>query len=89
MYFGGMGLGIGSGVCWVPGFDPEVIGYVGVDGGIGFSVGITSAGVGISLPANFLLGSPYKALLATTGLVISNTLPAMRNMTVSGFRETY
>ncbi|MCL7024546.1 hypothetical protein MKW94_014272 [Papaver nudicaule] len=76
-----------TGAFWGPGFGPEVIGYVGAGCGIGFSVGITLAGVGIGLPANFLLESPYKALVATTGLVRSNTLPAMRNMTVDGWNQ--
>ncbi|RZC47095.1 hypothetical protein C5167_040031 [Papaver somniferum] len=85
--FWGMGLGVGCGVGWGPGFGPEVIGYVGAGCGVGFSVGITFAGVGIGLPANFLLESPYKALVATTGLVKSNTLPAMRNITVDGWNH--
>lgn len=63
--FWGMGVGIGCGVGWGPGFGPEVIGYVGAGCGIGFSVGITLAGFGIGLPANFLIETPYKALIAT------------------------
>ena len=57
--FWGMGIGIGCGIGWGPGFGPEVIGYVGAGCGVGFSVGITLAGVGIGLPANFLIEVPY------------------------------
>ncbi|KAF8380791.1 hypothetical protein HHK36_028285 [Tetracentron sinense] len=57
--FWGMGIGIGCGVGWGPGFGPEVIGYVGSGCGIGFSVGIMLAGVGIGLPANWLIVAPY------------------------------
>lgn len=60
--FWGMGLGIGCGVGWGPGFGPEVIGYVGAGCGVGFSVGITFAGFGIGLPANFLFQVPYKGI---------------------------
>ncbi|KAL5794650.1 hypothetical protein ACOSP7_003244 [Xanthoceras sorbifolium] len=60
--FWGMGLGIGCGVGWGPGFGPEVIGYVGAGCGAGFSVGITFAGFGIGLPANFLFQVPYKVI---------------------------
>jgi hypothetical protein len=48
--FWGMGLGLGCGVGWGPGFGPEVVGYVGAGCGVGFSVGVTLAGVGIGLP---------------------------------------
>lgn len=64
--FWGMGIGVGCGVGWGPGFGPEVIGYVGAGCGVGFSVGITLAGFGIGLPANYVFGVPYKALMATT-----------------------
>lgn len=57
--FWGMGIGFGCGVGWGPGFGPEVIGYVGAGCGVGFSVGITLAGVGVGLPANFLIRIPY------------------------------
>lgn len=57
--FWGMGLGIGCGVGWGPGFGPEAIGYVGAGCGAGFSVGITLAGFGIGLPANYLFEGPY------------------------------
>ncbi|MCL7042618.1 hypothetical protein MKW94_030879 [Papaver nudicaule] len=77
--FWGYGLGIRCGVGWGPVFGPEVIGYVGADCGIRFSVGITLAGIGISFPANFLLESPYKGTFGFIDLQ-SNTLPAMRNM---------
>lgn len=63
--FWGMGIGIGCGVGWGPGFGPEVIGYVGAGCGVGFSVGITFAGFGIGLPANFVFEVPYNAFLAT------------------------
>ncbi|KAF7127887.1 hypothetical protein RHSIM_Rhsim11G0026000 [Rhododendron simsii] len=57
--FWGMGIGFGCGVGWGPGFGPEVIGYVGAGCGFGFSVGITLAGFGIGLPANYVLEVPY------------------------------
>nr|KYP35052.1 Cadmium-induced protein AS8 [Cajanus cajan] len=57
--FWGMGVGIGCGVGWGPGFGPEVIGYVGAGCGIGFNVGITFAGLGVGLPANFISEAPY------------------------------
>jgi len=57
--FWGMGVGVGCGVGWGPGFGPEVIGYVGAGCGIGFNVGITFAGVGVGLPANFIFEGPY------------------------------
>ncbi|KAL2901152.1 Cadmium-induced protein AS8 [Bienertia sinuspersici] len=60
--FWGMGVGIGCGVGWGPGFGPEVIGYVGAGCGVGFCVGITLAGFGIGLPANFLTNAPLKVL---------------------------
>ncbi|CAL5441079.1 unnamed protein product [Camellia sinensis] len=60
--FWGMGIGIGCGVGWGPGFGPEVIGYVGAGCGVGFSVGITLAGFGIGLPANYVLEVPYNAV---------------------------
>ncbi|KAG8634054.1 cadmium-induced protein AS8 isoform X1 [Manihot esculenta] len=63
--FWGMGLGIGCGVGWGPGFGPEVIGYVGAGCGVGFSVGITLAGFGIGLPANYIFQVPYNAIVAT------------------------
>jgi len=65
--FWGMGVGVGCGVGWGPGFGPEVIGYVGAGCGIGFNVGITFAGVGVGLPANFNFEAPYngKSLLLT------------------------
>lgn len=54
-----MGIGVGCGVGWGPGFGPEVVGYVGAGCGVGFSVGLTLAGFGIGLPANFLFEIPY------------------------------
>jgi len=57
--FWGMGVGVGCGVGWGPGFGPEVVGYVGAGCGIGFNVGITFAGVGVGLPANFIFEAPY------------------------------
>lgn len=64
--FWGMGIGVGCGVGWGPGFGPEVIGYVGAGCGVGFSVGITLAGFGIGLPANYVFEVPYKAFMATS-----------------------
>ena len=58
-----MGLGIGCGVGWGPGFGPEVIGYVGAGCGAGFCVGITLAGIGIGLPANYVYTLPYNGTL--------------------------
>ncbi|XP_057421430.1 cadmium-induced protein AS8 [Lotus japonicus] len=63
--FWGMGVGVGCGVGWGPGFGPEVIGYVGAGCGVGFNVGITLAGFGIGLPANFVFEAPYNAIVAT------------------------
>lgn len=63
--FWGMGIGIGCGVGWGPGFGPEVIGYVGAGCGVGFNVGITLAGFGIGLPANFPFSIPYDAIMIT------------------------
>ncbi|KAM7490909.1 hypothetical protein LguiA_033830 [Lonicera macranthoides] len=63
--FWGMGIGIGCGVGWGPGFGPEVIGYVGAGCGVGFSVGITLAGFGIGLPANFVTEVPYSVVMGT------------------------
>ncbi|XP_059656986.1 cadmium-induced protein AS8 isoform X2 [Cornus florida] len=63
--FWGMGIGLGCGVGWGPGFGPEVIGYVGAGCGVGFSVGITLAGFGIGLPADFVFEVPYNAFRAT------------------------
>ncbi|KAK7405343.1 hypothetical protein VNO78_06587 [Psophocarpus tetragonolobus] len=37
----------------------EVIGYVGVDCGIGFNAGITFYGIVVGLPANFIFEAPY------------------------------
>ncbi|CAI9784661.1 unnamed protein product [Fraxinus pennsylvanica] len=63
--FWGVGIGIGCGVGWGPGFGPEVIGYVGAGCGAGVSVGVTLLGVGIGLPANYLLTAPYSAFMIT------------------------
>ncbi|XP_059442871.1 cadmium-induced protein AS8 [Corylus avellana] len=63
--FWGMGIGIGCGIGWGPGFGPEVIGYVGAGCGVGFNVGITLAGFGIGLPANFIYKVPCDAIMAT------------------------
>ncbi|KAL7111906.1 hypothetical protein ACP275_05G118800 [Erythranthe tilingii] len=64
--FWGIGLGIGCGVGWGPGFGPEVIGYVGAGCGAGFSIGITFLGLGIGLPANYLLHAPHNAFMVTS-----------------------
>ncbi|XXG68447.1 hypothetical protein AAC387_Pa06g1532 [Persea americana] len=89
--FWGMGLGVGCGVGWGPGFGPEVIGYVGAGCGVGFSVGITLAGVGIGLPANFLIQIPYNALVgARSGaleLARPGALPRMRNLVEDGWNH--
>lgn len=63
--FWGMGIGFGCGVGWGPGFGPEVVGYVGAGCGAGFSVGITLAGLGIGLPADYVYKLPYNAFLVT------------------------
>ncbi|KAF7828217.1 cadmium-induced protein AS8 isoform X3 [Senna tora] len=70
--FWGMGVGIGCGVGWGPGFGPEVVGYVGAGCGVGFSVGITLAGFGLGLPANFVFEAPYKAIMATRGFTLES-----------------
>ncbi|XP_058071632.1 cadmium-induced protein AS8 isoform X1 [Magnolia sinica] len=89
--FWGMGIGIGCGVGWGPGFGPEVIGYVGSGCGVGFSVGITLAGVGIGLPANFLIQIPYNALEgARSGafkFARSSALPIMKNVAGDGWNN--
>ncbi|KAL6985646.1 hypothetical protein U1Q18_019022 [Sarracenia purpurea var. burkii] len=83
--FWGMGIGIGCGVGWGPGFGPEVIGYVGAGCGVGFSVGITLAGFGIGLPANYVFKVPYSALVATRSGALefarSSGLLSVRNVT--------
>ncbi|KAK9088589.1 hypothetical protein Scep_027671 [Stephania cephalantha] len=84
--FWGMGIGIGCGIGWGPGFGPEVIGYVGAGCGIGFSVGITLAGIGIGLPANFLIALPYNALVAARTSQ-SNGLVSMKNISVEGWNQ--
>ncbi|KAI3453878.1 hypothetical protein Pfo_010541 [Paulownia fortunei] len=63
--FWGIGVGIGCGVGWGPGFGPEVIGYVGAGCGAGFSIGITLLGLGIGLPAKYLLEVPHSAFVVT------------------------
>ncbi|KAK6947326.1 hypothetical protein RJ641_000799 [Dillenia turbinata] len=82
--FWGMGVGIGCGIGWGPGFGPEVIGYVGAGCGVGFSVGITLLGIGIGLPANFLIKFPYDALVTTrssTGEIVrSGSLQLVKNL---------
>uniref|UniRef100_A0A5B7BB63 Putative cadmium-induced protein AS8-like isoform X3 n=1 Tax=Davidia involucrata TaxID=16924 RepID=A0A5B7BB63_DAVIN len=87
--FWGMGLGIGCGVGWGPGFGPEVIGYVGAGCGVGFSVGITLAGFGIGLPANFLFEVPYNAFMATRSGALefarSSGLLAMKSVGQDGW----
>ncbi|KAL5977093.1 hypothetical protein ACLOJK_021435 [Asimina triloba] len=89
--FWGMGIGLGCGVGWGPGFGPEVVGYVGAGCGIGFSVGITLAGIGIGLPANFLLQIPFNALAgAGTGaseFARSNALPGMTSVAWDGWNN--
>ncbi|GMH09159.1 hypothetical protein Nepgr_010999 [Nepenthes gracilis] len=71
--FWGMGIGIGCGVGWGPGFGPEVIGYVGSGCGIGFSIGITFAGVGIGLPANFVIEAPYNATRSIASVFVRSS----------------
>ncbi|KAK3037635.1 hypothetical protein RJ639_030412, partial [Escallonia herrerae] len=87
--FWGMGVGVGCGVGWGPGFGPEVIGYVGAGCGVGFSVGITLAGFGIGLPANWLFEVPFNAFMATrTGALAiahSRGLHNMRKITRDGW----
>ncbi|XP_010255832.1 PREDICTED: cadmium-induced protein AS8-like isoform X2 [Nelumbo nucifera] len=89
--FWGMGIGVGCGVGWGPGFGPEVIGYVGAGCGVGFSVGITVAGFGIGLPANFLVEIPSNAFAATrTGALEfarSSGLLSMRNVVEDGWNH--
>ncbi|XP_077221435.1 cadmium-induced protein AS8-like isoform X2 [Tasmannia lanceolata] len=89
--FWGMGIGIGCGVGWGPGFGPEVIGYVGAGCGVGFSVGITLAGVGIGLPTNFLLETPYNALVGATSGALdfgrSSALPIVKNVAGDGWNH--
>ncbi|KAK6934890.1 hypothetical protein RJ641_035045, partial [Dillenia turbinata] len=89
--FWGMGLGIGCGVGWGPGFGPEVIGYVGAGCGIGFSVGITLLGIGIGLPANFLIKVPYDALVATRSsareIVQSGSLQFVKTVPGNGWKN--
>ncbi|XP_027182696.1 cadmium-induced protein AS8 [Coffea eugenioides] len=87
--FWGMGLGIGCGVGWGPGFGPEVIGYVGAGCGAGFCVGITLAGIGIGLPANYVYTLPYNALVAARtgalGIAESNSVRSMKNVAGDGW----
>ncbi|XP_057478759.1 cadmium-induced protein AS8 isoform X2 [Actinidia eriantha] len=87
--FWGMGIGFGCGVGWGPGFGPEVIGYVGAGCGVGFSVGITLAGFGIGLPANYVFEVPYNALMATRSgaldIARSSGLLGLRNVSASGW----
>uniref|UniRef100_A0A2P2JL05 Cadmium-induced protein AS8 n=1 Tax=Rhizophora mucronata TaxID=61149 RepID=A0A2P2JL05_RHIMU len=89
--FWGMGLGIGCGVGWGPGFGPEVIGYVGAGCGVGFSVGITLAGFGVGLPANYLFEVPYNAVLATRSGAMtfaqSSGLLSSRNFAWNGWNN--
>ncbi|XP_052209808.1 cadmium-induced protein AS8 isoform X2 [Diospyros lotus] len=89
--FWGMGIGIGCGVGWGPGFGPEVIGYVGAGCGVGFSVGITLAGFGIGLPANYVFKVPYNAFLATRSGVSmfsrSSGLLSLRNASANGWNK--
>jgi len=84
-----MGIGFGCGVGWGPGFGPEVIGYVGAGCGFGFSVGITLAGFGIGLPANYVLEVPYSAIMATRSSALeiarSSGLLNLRNGSASGW----
>ncbi|XAR70725.1 hypothetical protein NMG60_11027692 [Bertholletia excelsa] len=87
--FWGLGIGIGCGVGWGPGFGPEVIGYVGAGCGVGFSVGITLAGFGIGLPANYVYKVPYNAFMATKNAALEfsqSTGPlSVRNVTGNGW----
>uniref|UniRef100_A0A0R0FP00 Cadmium-induced protein AS8 n=1 Tax=Glycine max TaxID=3847 RepID=A0A0R0FP00_SOYBN len=76
--FWGMGVGVGCGVGWGPGFGPEVIGYVGAGCGIGFNVGITFAGVGVGLPANFIFEGPYNEIIA--GVSWIGNLPCISDL---------
>ncbi|XP_055962138.1 cadmium-induced protein AS8 isoform X2 [Mercurialis annua] len=84
--FWGMGLGFGCGVGWGPGFGPEVIGYVGAGCGVGFSVGITFAGFGIGLPANYIFQLPYSAIVATSNqaLPFFRSSPLLNGKDVTG-----
>ncbi|KAJ7953357.1 Cadmium-induced protein as8-like [Quillaja saponaria] len=87
--FWGMGVGIGCGVGWGPGFGPEVIGYVGAGCGIGFNVGITLAGIGIGLPANFIFQAPCSVFMATRSsaleLARSSGVLSSRDVVWDGF----
>ncbi|XP_010278834.1 PREDICTED: cadmium-induced protein AS8 isoform X1 [Nelumbo nucifera] len=89
--FWGMGIGIGCGVGWGPGFGPGVVGYVGAGCGVGFSIGITLAGVGIGLPANFLVEIPSNVFVATRACALeiarSNLLLSMRNAVEDGWNH--
>ncbi|GAB2296099.1 hypothetical protein Dimus_030236 [Dionaea muscipula] len=81
--FWGMGIGIGCGVGWGPGFGPDVVGYVGAGCGIGFNVGITFTGVGIGLPANFIMEAPCNALSATRS--ITSGIQSLKNVSWDGW----
>ncbi|XP_051151533.1 cadmium-induced protein AS8-like [Andrographis paniculata] len=82
--FWGIGVGVGCGVGWGPGFGPDVIGYVGAGCGAGFNVGVTLLGVGIGLPANYLLTFPRSALMATR----SNETEVARARSLLGNRSS-
>ncbi|KAH6784763.1 putative membrane lipoprotein [Perilla frutescens var. hirtella] len=89
--FWGMGIGIGCGIGWGPGFGPEVIGYVGAGCGAGFSVGITFLGLGIGLPANYLIQLPYSGFMITRswGARAAGDISSHHNPfpTISNWRE--
>ncbi|KAF5477885.1 hypothetical protein F2P56_004493 [Juglans regia] len=89
--FWGMGIGIGCGVGWGPGFGPEVVGYVGAGCGVGFNVGITLAGFGFGLPANYLFEVPYNAIMATTSgaseLAHSSGLLSIKHVAEDGWNN--
>ncbi|CAN4095562.1 unnamed protein product [Withania somnifera] len=79
-----MGIVIGCGVGWGPGFGPEEIGYVGAGCGVGFSVGFSLLGIAIGLPANYIYTVPYNAFTAArsgaTELARCTDKRSMRNI---------
>lgn len=87
--FWGMGVGIGCGVGWGPGFGPEVIGYVGAGCGIGFNVGITFAGLGVGLPANFISEAPYNGVSWIKNLPCISDLQSEASGKLFGFRQKH
>ncbi|RDX70092.1 Cadmium-induced protein AS8, partial [Mucuna pruriens] len=87
--FWGMGVGVGCGVGWGPGFGPEVIGYVGAGCGIGFNVGITFAGIGVGLPANYIFEAPYNGVSWIRHLPCVSDLQREANEKLFGFRQKH